>query len=130
MPTVTYEQLIAEMAPQIIETERQYEEVKEKLAALMMKGRARSSQEIKLMRLLALLVEDYDRRHALPADHDTPAERLRFLLEHSAKSPSDLLPVFGQRSHVNEALNGKRAISVEHARKLAKMFGVKVGLFF
>jgi len=37
--------------------------------------------------------------------------------------------VFGQRSHVNEALNGKSPISAEQARKLAAMFSVKPGVF-
>lgn len=77
---------------------------------LVGKGRTRTEDETKLMRLLALLIEDYDRRHALPPEDDTPGDRLRFRLEHSGKSPADLLPVFGQRSHVSEALNGIRQI--------------------
>ena len=81
------------------------------------------------MQLLGLLIEDYDRRNALPPDSATPDARVRFLLEHSGKSPSALLPIFGQRSHVNEALNGKRKISAGQARKLAKMFSVNPGLF-
>jgi antitoxin component HigA of HigAB toxin-antitoxin module len=50
-------------------------------------------------------------------------------MEHSQKTPSDLVPVFGQRSHVNEALNGRRPISAEQARKLGKLFSVSPGLF-
>ena len=68
------------------------------------------------------------RRHAMPPGKSTPADRLRFLLESAAKKPSDLVPVFGQRSHVNEALNGRREISLHKARKLAKLFGVKPGV--
>jgi antitoxin component HigA of HigAB toxin-antitoxin module len=81
------------------------------------------------MDLLGVLIEDFDRRNSLPPDDGTPAERLRFLMEHSARSSSDLLPVFGQRSHVNEALNGKRPISIEQARRLGKMFSMSPGLF-
>jgi len=62
-------------------------------------------------------------------DKATPAERLRFLLEHSGKTPAVLLPLFGQRSHVNEALNGKRKLSAAQARKLAKLFSVNPGVF-
>ena len=40
----------------------------------------------------------------------------KFLLEQSGKKPADLIPIFGQRSHVNEALNGKPAISAAQAR--------------
>ena len=51
------------------------------------------------------------------------------MLEHSGKTPADLAALFGQRSHVNEALNGKQRISAERAGKLAKMFSVIPCLF-
>jgi HTH-type transcriptional regulator/antitoxin HigA len=129
MPTASYEQLLIESAPEVIYTERQYREIGDRLAALMAKGRTRTDDETRLMRLLGLLIADFDRRHALPPENSGPGERLRFLLEHSGKEPADLIPVFGQRSHVNEALNGKREISAAQARKLAKLFAVKPGLF-
>ena len=129
MPTATYEQLLMETVPEIIETEKQYREIGDRFGELVGKGRARTQSETKLMRLLALLIEDYDRRNALPPDNATSEERLRFLMEHSGKEPTDLLPIFGQRSHVNETLNGRRKISAEQARKLGKLFHVQPGLF-
>ncbi|MCC6591614.1 MAG: transcriptional regulator [Bryobacterales bacterium] len=129
MPTATYEELLIEAVPQVIETEKQYREIGKRFGDLVGKGRARSTSETKLMRLLGLLIQDYDRRHALPPDDSTPAEILQFLIEQPGRSPSDLLPIFGQRSHVNEALNGKRKISAEQARKLGELFSVKPGLF-
>ena len=129
MPTA-YEQLLIEAAPQVIETEREYEDLVSRAGDLVGKNRKRTPEETKLMRLLLLLVEDYDRRHAMPPDDSTPAERLQFLVEHSGKSATELLlPVFGQRSHVNEALNGKRAISVAQARKLGQLFHMAPRLF-
>ena len=129
MPAATYEQLLSETAPQAIDTEKQYREAGSVLGQLMGKGRSRTAGETKLMRLLAILVADYDRRHAMPPHGTTPAEMLQFLMDHSERKPADLLPVFGQRSHVNEALNGKRPISVEQARRLGKLFSVEPGLF-
>src|ERR1035437_839316 len=129
MPTA-YEQLLIEAAPQVIETEREYEDLVSRAGDLVGKNRKRTPEETKLMRLLLLLVEDYDRCHAMPPDDSTPAERLQFLVEHSGKSATELLlPVFGQRSHVNEALNGKRAISAAQARKLGHLFQMAPGLF-
>jgi len=129
MPTATYEQLLSEILPQVIETEKQYEQIGARLGDLIGKGRSRTPEETKLMRLLAILVEDYDRKNALPPDESTAAERLQFLMNHSAMTAADLLPVFGQRSHVSEALNGRRPISVEQARKLGKLFSVDHRLF-
>lgn len=120
---------MCEIRPEVIETGEQYDAVRARLAELVRSGRRRTNEEARLMRLLAVLVEDYDRRHELPPGEWTPHERLRYLLEESGRTPADLLGVFGQRSHVNEALNGKRPIGPEQARKLGAMFSVKAGVF-
>ena len=129
MPTASYETLLTETCPQIIESWKQYKEIGRRFGDLVGKGRARTAEETKLMRLLGLLIQDYDRRQAMPPDESTAAERLQFLLEHSGKTSADLLPVFGQRSHVHEALTGKRAIGAPQARKLGRIFNVHPGLF-
>ncbi len=129
MGTATYDRLLCEVRPEVIETDAQYHQVSARLADLVGKGARRTVSETRLMRLLAVLVEDYDRRHALPPDDSTPAERVRYLLEASGKTPAALVPIFGQRSHTAEALNGKRPISAEQARKLGALFCVKPGLF-
>ncbi len=129
MPTASYETLLTETCPQVIETWKQYRTIGQRFGDLLGKGRARTAEETKLMRLLGLLIQDYDRRHAMPSDDSTPADRLQFLLEHSGKTSADLLPVFGQRSHIHEALTGKRAISAPQARKLGQLFHVHPGLF-
>ena len=131
MPTLTYEELLTETCPQVIDTFEQYEAIGRSFGDLVGKSRQRTPQETKLMRLLGLLIEDYDRRRSLPPDDATPAERLQFLVEqHPEKSAADLLaPVFGQRSHVHEALTGKRPISAAQARKLAALFAVSPGYF-
>jgi len=124
----TYEQLLADVLPERIDTETQYDSTRSRFGELLVRSRLTGPEE-KLMRLLGLLIEDYDRRHGMPPDDSTPAERLQFLLEHSGKGPADLLPIFGQRSHVNEAINGKRPIGVAQARKLGKLFSVEPALF-
>jgi antitoxin component HigA of HigAB toxin-antitoxin module len=129
MGTTGYEQLLCEVRPEVIETGKRYGEVSARLAELVRKGNRRTASETRLMKLLAVLVEDYDRRHALPPDDSTPAEKLRYLLEVSGQAAAALLPIFGQRSHVNETLNGKRPISAERARKLGALFSVEPGLF-
>jgi HTH-type transcriptional regulator/antitoxin HigA len=129
MGTTRYEDLLREIRPEVIETGERYDEVSQRLAELVRKGKRRTSSDTRLMKLLAVLVEDYDRRHSLPPDDGSPADKLRHLLEMSGKSPAELAPVFGQRSHVNEALTGKRPISAEQARKLGTLFSVRPGLF-
>ena len=128
MPT-TYEELLAETLPGRIKNDEDYDRFRARFGDLLVQRR-RTRAEDRLMDLLAVLIEDYDRQHGMPPDNSTPAERLQFLVEHSGKSATELLvPVFGQRSHVNEALNGKRAISAAQARKLGQLFHMPPGLF-
>ena len=81
------------------------------------------------MRLLALLVEDFDRRHALPADESSPSERLQYLLEVSGRTREDLVAVFGTGSRVEDVLGAAGAISSEEARQLGVLFSVAPELF-
>jgi HTH-type transcriptional regulator/antitoxin HigA len=118
MRTTVYEELLCEARPEVIETGACYSQVSFRLAELVRKGNCRTASETRLMKLLAVLVEDYDRRHSSPPDKRTTAERVHYLLETSGRGASALIPIFGQRSHVTEALNGKRPISAEQARKL------------
>lgn len=124
-----YEELLVQALPEVIEGEEQYSEAAARLSELVRKQRRRTADETRLMKLLAVLVRDYDERNALPPAGMTGAEALRYLLEHSGKTAAHLHSVFGQRSHVNEALNGKRKISAVQARKLAKVFRVSAGVF-
>jgi len=125
----TYEELVAETAPARIDNYEDYRAVHTRFLELFGRRNKKTAAEAKLMALLGVLIQDYDRRHGLPPDDSTPAERLRFLLDTSGRTAADLLPVFGQRSHVHEALNGKRAIGVDHARKLGELFGMRPGFF-
>ena len=129
MPGATYEQLLVETLPKVIENDKQYDTLHRRFGDLVGKGRKRTRDETEFMKLLAVLIQDYDRRHSLPALDDTPAERLHYLLEVSGKAPADLIPVFGQKSHVSEALKGKRPVSADQARKLGKMFHLNPGYF-
>jgi hypothetical protein len=76
-----------------------------------------------------ILIQDYDRCNSMPPDSSTSAERLEFLMDHSEKTPDDLVPIFGQLRHVQEALTGERAISADQARMLGVLFSVESRLF-
>ena len=125
----TYRQLLEDALPQIIETPEQYRDIHRRFSVLFDKRNSRTKDESRFMRLLGLLIQDYDRRNALPPADDSPAERLQFLMKTSGKMAADLVPVFGQKSHVSEALSGARPISADQARQLGKMFHLNPGYF-
>jgi antitoxin component HigA of HigAB toxin-antitoxin module len=124
----TYAALLAETVPVRIDTVAECNRSRHILAVLLRQVK-RTTAERKLIGLLTVLIEDYDRRHALPPDEVSPAERLLFLMERSGKHVLDLLPVFGQRRSVHEALTGKRPISATEARNLGRLFHVKPIVF-
>jgi HTH-type transcriptional regulator / antitoxin HigA len=124
----TYQELLAETLPKRIDSDADYDRFHRRLGALM-RLKKRSPAETELFHLLALLLQDYDRRHALPPEDSSPAERLQYLLEVSGKKPADLTPIFGQVSHVSEAIRGKRPISAAQARRLGELFHLNPGYF-
>ena len=124
----TYAALLAETLPVRIESVAECSRSRQMLGTLLRQAR-RTAAERKLIGLLTVLIEDYDRRNALPPDEVSPAERLLFLMERSGKHVLDLLPVFGERKSIHEVLTGKRAISTTEARKLGRLFEVKPVVF-
>jgi antitoxin component HigA of HigAB toxin-antitoxin module len=121
--------LLADALPARIETDEQYDAVHCRFGQFFGNPR-RTLAEKKVMDLLGVLMQDYDRRNALRADQSSPAEILQYLVEQSGKSATELLsPVFGQSSSVSEALSGKLAVSAEQALRLGKVFHVNPELF-
>lgn len=125
----TYEELLTETLPARIETDAEYDRIHARFGELFGKTRLSKAEE-KLKGLLGILIQDYDRRDPLPREGCTPAEMLQFLVDQSGQSATELLsPIFGQRSHVYEALTGKRPISGPQAKKLGDRFCVNPGIF-
>jgi HTH-type transcriptional regulator/antitoxin HigA len=80
-----------------------------------------------VMEYLGQLVEAYDKEHyTWPSP--PPAEMLRYLMEEAGLRQEDLADVAPQHQ-ISEILSGKRAISKEMAKKLARRFGVHADVF-
>jgi HTH-type transcriptional regulator/antitoxin HigA len=67
--------------------------------------------------VLALLIEDYERRN-FPLEDPDPVEAIRFRLEQLGREPSSLSEIIGSRGRVSEILNGRRKLSLRMIRKL------------
>jgi HTH-type transcriptional regulator/antitoxin HigA len=119
--------LLHEAVPAVIETEEQNDRTLADIRELLEKEE-RSPEEEQLLKLLTLLVEDFEERH-YSLKRATPAEALRELLRSRAMKPKDLWDLFGSKGIASEVLRGKRAISKEKAKMLAQLFNVPVDLF-
>ena len=124
-----YARLANRIVVKAIETEEEYDHMVAAVEHLMDKGEDHlSPEESALLETMAILVQAYDDRHN-PLPQGAPNEMLAYLMETSGRTTKDLLAVFGTRGRVSEALSGKRSISKEQAKKLAKLFKVTVDLF-
>jgi HTH-type transcriptional regulator / antitoxin HigA len=80
-----------------------------------------------VLNYLSDLVIPYEEEH-YPIPDASPRDLLEFLMEQQGLKQEDLADCAPQ-SRISEILNGKRTISKEIARRLAKRFKVSVNLF-
>jgi len=123
-----YAELLSSTLPRIIENETELGQVSESIQPLLDKGTRRTPEEEALCRLLLRLIDDYQQSHPV-IPKLKPRKALEALLEARSLRQADLLPIFGSRSRVSDAVNGKREISKAQARKLAEFFSVSPDLF-
>ena len=124
-----YAQLLAASLPVVPSTKRDHARLLKVVEGLMRGGKRLSREEEALLRLFALLIEDYERRTHRPAA-TTPQDALRELMAANGLRQCDLVPaVFGHKSVISEVLSGKRGISKTQAKALATLFNVTTDIF-
>ena len=126
--TSSYAALLSEIRPEVIRDEKQNRAYIGRLEVLSSKKHLTSAEQ-KLMRLLLLLVEDFE-RNSDPVPDAGPIDVLRHLMEAHGLRQRDLTDVFGTESIVSEILHGKRDLTKEHIRRLSIRFSVSPAVFF
>jgi HTH-type transcriptional regulator / antitoxin HigA len=122
-----YPQLLAEFVPQAIDSEAEYDRSLAIAEHLTFK-KDRTKAEIKFLKLVVVLIEDYETEH-YPMDNVAPHELLQHLMETNDTRQADLVGIIGSRGVVSEVVNGKRAISKAQAKALGEFFNISPGLF-
>jgi HTH-type transcriptional regulator/antitoxin HigA len=124
----SYAALLSEIRPEVIRDERQNQHYIHRLEELTSK-KSLTPAEKKLVRLLVLLVEDFERKSD-PVPDASPTDVLRHLMEAHDLRQKDLSSLFGTESIVSEVLHGKRELTKEHIKRLSAKFGVSPAVFF
>jgi len=124
----SYARLLTRVLPQIVTTEAENERMIAELEKLDARGRPLTPEEERLALLLSLLIRQFEEAH-YSLGHAEPVEALRVLMESRGLRQRDLIPVFGSSSVASDVLNGKRALSKTHVRRLAEFFRVPASLF-
>lgn len=125
-----YNKLLISVSPGAIESEDDYERILSLIDQLMRKDEdALSPEEDRLLRLLAVLVEDYESQHYPMDAPANPSVALRELMREHELKQADMVEIFGSQGTVSQVLNGKREISKAQARKLSQRFRLPIDVF-
>jgi HTH-type transcriptional regulator/antitoxin HigA len=108
---------------EVIKNEDQYREFSARASTLAGRDPAADTAEGRELEVLAVLLEDYERRH-FPLEAPGPLDALRFRMEQLGLRPRDLVPFLGARSRVSEVLAGKRPLSLAMIRALHSRLGI------
>jgi HTH-type transcriptional regulator/antitoxin HigA len=128
-----YAALLARTLPAVIHSEKENERCIAMLETLDRKEDRKpeklTAAERRLAELLTVLIEDFE-EEAYALKPARPVEVLRELIESNGLKQKDLLDVFRTPSIASEVLREKRALTVEHIRKLSRRFHVSPEVFF
>jgi len=125
-----FEELVAEMAPQAILDDVQYENTLEMVDRLMAAGKLTGGQALYLETLVQLVQAYEAEHHAVETAGIRGIDSLKHLMSENRMSASDLARLLGiHPSMGSKILKGERSLTVSHLRKLAERFKVSPELF-
>lgn len=106
-----------------IKTKADYERALEEIERLAMSDPDPDSKDGETLKILALLVEDYERSSNSRLAPD-PIDAILFRMEQQSLSQRDLVPFIGSRSKVSEVLARKRPLTLSMIRALHQGLGI------
>ena len=124
-----YGRLLAKYLPGVIRSDDEHDRLAELLMKLAL-AEERTAEEERLIELLERLVDDYDERRVKGRlESLEPLALLEHLMQEGGLKQVDLVDCFGSQSVVSAVMAGKRQINSEHARRLARRFGLPLAMF-
>lgn len=106
-----------------IRTETDYDWALREIEAYFEHEPRRGTPEADRFDLLAALIEAYEAKH-WPIDPPDPVEAIRFRMNLSGYSQSDLATLIGSRSRASEIMRRRRPLTMEQAWKLHRHWNI------
>lgn len=100
-----------------IRTEKEYEAALAEIEPYFSKEPKAGSEAADRFDLLALLIEDYERRQ-WPVEPADPIDVIEFKMQSAGLTQSDLAELLGSRARASEVLRRKRRLSLPMIRRL------------
>ena len=124
-----YAELLAEKRPTVIHDDEEHAAAMKYITELALKEDGATPEELELLKLLATVIEDYERkRWPIKREKCSPGELLAFLMEENGLKQTDLSEITTQ-SNISAILADRRPIGAITAVKLGKRFHVSPDLF-
>lgn len=105
----------------IIDNEKEYNETTQRFEEIYDVGK--SSPHFKEMLLLALLINEYEKKQWSLPEVD-PIEMIKIRMEDFNYKPSDLAKEYGDKGTVSKVLNYKQPLSLNMIRVFSKMLRI------
>ncbi|MBI3776229.1 MAG: ImmA/IrrE family metallo-endopeptidase [Gammaproteobacteria bacterium] len=111
------------MNVRLIKGETDYHAAMARLSELMLRDPKPGAAEANELELLALVIEDYERKIVPPAQPD-PVDAILFRMDQMKLTRKDLVSYVGSISKVSEILSRKRPLSLSMIRRLHQGLGI------
>jgi HTH-type transcriptional regulator / antitoxin HigA len=123
-----YQSLLSKHCPAVIHTRAEHKQFLAELDRLFHKP-SLSAAEQRYSELLAVLIEEYEKRTFPLKSKSDPIDVLKELMAANRLQQKDLLDVFKHKTLLSEILSRKRPLSLDHIRCLARRFRVSPEVF-
>ncbi len=128
MAVATYMDLLAEVKPRPIRSEREHSRSLAIVEKLIDKPH-RTAAERDMIELLSTLIDQYEERR-WPTPESSPGERLKFCIEQRGISQTELANQTGvPQSTIANVIAGRRELSKANISALAKFFKLPAAMF-
>lgn len=111
------------MEIRIIQDDTHYQETLDRVDALLTLEPDPSSPEGEELKVLLLLVKDYEDR-VYPIPMPEPIEAIRLKMDELGLKSKDLIPAIGSKSYVSSVLNRRKPMTLNMARNLHKLLHI------
>ena len=114
---------MAKKAIRPLRSEKDYDAALAEIERYFVKPPKRGTLEADRFDLLALVIEDYERKF-WPIDPPSPVDAIRYSMETGGYTQSDLGRLLGSRQRASDVLRRKRGLTMRMAWKLHREWGI------
>jgi HTH-type transcriptional regulator / antitoxin HigA len=126
--TLDYPDLLSQKRPSVIHNKTEHKHWLTELEHHLQKPSLTAAEQ-KYCELLAVLVEDFEKKHYALKGVSDPIEILKELMAANDLQQKDLLDVFKHKSEISAVLKRKRGLTIEQIRGLAHRFRLSPEVF-